>query len=509
MEKRKPGRPRKTTVAAPLKSAAPVTPQNAESALADDIGRFYADPLGFARYAYPWGEPGMLEKETGLDTWQEDVLREIGEGVKRFLHAEKHGFVIDGKPVDTSIKIAVASGNGIGKSCLISIINQWFMSTRPHAQVVVMANTLPQLSNKTWRELAKWHKLLINKDWFNWTATRFYSKEHPETWFAAATPWSEEHPEAVSGTHERDVLMIMDEASGISDVIWEYIDPAMTTPGAMWIAFGNPTRNNGRFFECFGRFKHRWITRQIDSRTCKKADKSTIQNWVEDYGEDSDYVRVRVKGQFPRASDQQFIGQDIVDKCVKYEANGWENQPKLMGVDVARYGDDQSVILVRQGRKIPYIKRYREMDVMKLSALVVEAANEEKPDAIFIDAVGLGAGVVDRVRQLGVSCIEVNAGNSADHPKYRNKRAEMWAEMRNWLKNGAELPDDKELLADLTGPEYGYTDTQKLQLERKKDMKKRGLSSPDAADALALTFAYPVGGNFTDESLEPEVFADT
>jgi hypothetical protein len=483
---------------------------NPEQQLVEDIGQFYADPVGFATFAYPWGESGMLKDETGPDQWQINVGTAIRDGVLKGLAAEKSGFLDEsGNPIDTSIKIAVASGNGIGKSAWISMLICWFMSTRPHPQIVVMANTLPQLSNKTWRELAKWHKLSINKDWFQWTATKFYAKQHPETWFAAATPWSEEHPEAISGTHEKDVLILMDEASGIPDVVWEYIDPAMTTPCAMWIAFGNPTRNQGRFFECFNKFKHRWTHFQIDSRTCKKADKATIRNWVEDYGEDSDYVRVRVKGEFPRASDRQFIASEIVNQCLKYEAKGWEYQPKLLGVDVARFGDDQSCLVMRQGRKITHIKKYRELDVMRLAKIVVEFANDERPDAIFVDAVGLGAGVVDAVRSLGVNCIEVNAGNSADHPKYRNKRVEMWDGMRMWLKLGAEIPDDKELIQDLTGPEYDYTNTQKLQLERKVDMKKRGLSSPDVGDALALTFAYPIGSQFKDETTEPQHFPDS
>ena len=480
-----------------------------EEQLVENIEKYIHDPLGFVRFVYPWGEPGMLKDETGPDTWQADILAELGKSSLRYLDAKDKGFIENGIPIDTSTKVAVASGNGIGKTTLITWIIQWFMSTRPHCEIIVLANTLAQLNTKTWRELAKWHKLAINKDWFMWTATKFYAKEHPETWYAAATPWSEEHPEAVSGTHEKDVLVLIDEASGIPDVIWQYIDPAMTTKGAMWVAFGNPTRNTGRFFECFNRFKHRWVTRQIDSRTCKQADKATIQSWIEDYGEDSDYVRVRVKGQFPRASDRQFISSEIVHRATKYEAKGWEVQPKLMGVDVARFGDDQSVILIRQGRKVVSIKRYREMEVSKLAVLVVEAANEEKPNAIFIDSVGIGAGVVDMVRRLGVDCIEVNAGSADCHPKYRNKRAEMWAEMRQWLKLGAEIPDDKELIQDLTGPEYDYTNTQRLFLERKVDMKKRGLASPDCGDALALTFSYPTGGNFMDESVEPQAFMDS
>ncbi len=236
---------------------------------------------------------------------------------------------------------------------------------------------------------------------------------------------------------------------------------------------------------------------------------ATINNWIEDYGEDSDFVRVRVKGEFPRASDRQFIPTDVVQKCVHYEAQGYESLPKLMGVDVARFGEDASVICVRQGRKVHAFKSFHLMDVAQLSQLVVEAALEESPEAIFIDAVGIGAGVVDRVRQLGVTCIEVNGGSTDCHPKYRNKRAEMWGEMRAWLKTGAEIPDDKELLSDLTGPEYLFTNTNRLMLERKEDMKRRGLNSPDKGDALAMTFAYPVGFAFDTSGIpEPEVFMD-
>lgn len=465
-----------------------------ERELLSEVGKCFADPNRFVRYVYPWGRKGLLDGETGPDTWQENVLSHVGEMVL--------------KRPDEPVRIATASGHGVGKTALVSWLVQWFMSTRPHPQVIVTANTLPQLQGKTWREMAKWHKLMLNKDWFTWTATKFYHNQHPETWFSQAVPWSEEHPEAFAGTHEKDVLIVMDEASGIPDNIWEVVEGAMTTPGAMWVVFGNPTRNTGRFFECFNRFKHRWHTLQIDSRTCKKTDKKQLADWVEDYGDDSDFVRVRVKGVFPRGGDRQFIASDVVQRCLAYEAQGWEASPKLLGIDVARYGEDMSVICMRQGRKVHWFKKYREMDVASLSSRIVEIVLDETPDAIFIDAVGIGAGVVDRVRQLGVTCVEVNGGTTDCHPKYRNKRTEMWGELRTWMKSGAEIPDDKDLIADLVGPEYSFTNTQKLMLERKEDMKRRGLSSPDVGDALALTFAYPVGASFDTFAPEPEVYAD-
>ena len=130
------------------------------------------------------------------------------------------------------------------------------MSTRPHPQIVVTANTREQLLKKTFRELSVWHKLLINTGWFTWTATKFYHNDHPETWFAAAVPWSAERPESFAGTHAEHVMLLFDEASGIHDVIWEVAEGAMTTAGAAWLVFGNPTRNTGRFRECFGKFAH-------------------------------------------------------------------------------------------------------------------------------------------------------------------------------------------------------------------------------------------------------------
>lgn len=398
-----------------------------------------------------------------------------------------------------AVQVAVASGHGIGKTALVAWIIHWFISTRQNPQIVVTANTQNQLDNKTWRELARWWKISMHKEWFEWTATKFYLKASPETWFAAAIPWSEKNSEAFAGTHEEHVLLVFDEASGIADVIWEVAEGAMTTPGAMWIAFGNPTKNTGRFRECFGKFKHRWSTKQIDSRTAKMADKTKLEEWVQDYGEDSDFVRVRVRGVFPRAGDNQFISSEDVEVCRHYVAEGYESQPMLLGVDVARFGDDRTIIRPRQGRKVFQAKKYRGLDTMEVADRVIEAIEEYDPRVAFVDGGGLGAGVIDRLKQLGYGSkvVDVNAGaKPLDDVKYFNLRAEMWGRMRDAVKGGMDLPaDDIELVDDLIGPEYGYTAKQQVQLEKKADMKRRGLASPDDGDALALTFAKKVIGS--------------
>ncbi|GHV57738.1 terminase [Deltaproteobacteria bacterium] len=453
-----------------------------EQQLIEDIKGFAGRPLDFVRYAFRWGR-GDLAGQTGPDDWQAELLTELGRQLET---GEKNP------------RFAVASGHGVGKSALVAWLILWAMSTRPHLAGMVTANTLGQLKDKTWAELARWHKRAINSYWFKWTATKFFVADSPETWFVSAVPWSKENSEAFAGLHARDVLVIMDEASAIPDVIWEVAEGAMTT-GGFFLAFGNPTRNTGRFRECFGRYKHRWTTRQVDGRTAKMVNQEQVQEWLDDYGEDSDFFRVRVRGVFPRAGSCQLIPSDLVEAAMgrKASPDAYRHAPRVMGVDVARFGDDQSVIALRQGLVLAKpLRKFRGLDTMTLAGLVAEEIEREAPAAVFMDAGGVGGGPVDRLHQLGFrQVIPVDFGGAANNPGlYFNKRTEMWCLLRDWLKGPAVLPEDPELLADLTGPEYGFTgDRGQIFLEKKKDLKKRGLASPDCADALALTFAQPVG----------------
>lgn len=471
--------------------------RSAEDALLDFCADCVHDPLKFVEIAYPWGK-GDLKDSDGPRKWQEDILNLIGNNLKN----ESTRF----KP----IRVAIASGHGIGKSSLISMICNWAMSTMPDTKIVVTANTETQLRSKTWAEVSKWCRMSITSHWFKITATSVYSavKGHDSTWSADAIPWSSNNTEAFAGLHNqgRRIVLIFDEGSAIDDKVFEVAEGALTDSSTeiIWLVFGNPTKNSGRFRELFGKLKHRWVHRQIDSRTVEGTNKEYIAQQIEDYGDDSDFVRVRIKGEFPRAGTTQFIPSDIVEMARHRPPTANLTDPLIIGVDVARFGDDSTVICMRRGRdasSVPWVK-LRGADTMKVAARVAQMYNEFKPDAVFIDGGGPGGGVIDRLRQLKVPVIEVSFGGSADRDqtsqegavKYANKRAEMWGNMKDWLRGGS-IPDEADLADQLTGLEYGYVTREgidKILLESKKDMKKRGLSSPDEGDALALTFAYPV-----------------
>jgi hypothetical protein len=465
-----------------------------ERELTSDIAQFYADPYGYVMYAFPWGS-GELEGQTGPDRWQAEQLQRIGQAIRD----DPHGF---------RIQEALASGHGVGKSAETAWIILWAMSTRPHLAGWATANTMQQLKSKTWRELSVWHKRAINAHWFVWTATRFYQAANQETWGIDAIPWSEHNSEAFAGLHAEHVLMIMDEASSIADVIWEVSEGAMTTPRAMWFAFGNPTRTTGRFRECFGKHKHRWSTAQIDSRTCKMTDKRRLQEWLDDHGEDSDFYRVRVRGEFPRQASNQLISSESVHYARKNNMpmNEYMLHPIVIGVDVARFGADETVITARQGRKQLLQKTYRGLDNMQVGARAAELYRElQNVKALFVDEVGTGSGVVDYLRMMGYPVIGVNAGAKATKDKlYVNKRAEIWCRLRDWLDAGADIIDDPDLAEQITATEYDYTPKEQIRLEKKDDLKARGLPSPDRAEALALTFAEIVQFGQQQQSFEPE-----
>ena len=458
--------------------------------LFEALGALTHDPLAFVYFAYPWGEPGTpLEDMEGPDEWQIQILKDIGEQLKK------------SKDLQTAIQEAVASGHGIGKSALISWLIHFAIATHENTRGVVTANTEGQLRTKTWPELSKWHNMFIAKDLFTYTATAIFSsdKDYEKTWRIDAIPWSKNSPESFAGLHNQGnrILVLFDEASAIDDVIWEVTEGALTDANTeiIWCAFGNPTRNSGRFRECFRKYRKFWNTYQIDSRTVKISNKAKINEWLEAYGEDSDFFKVRVRGVFPSASDLQFISTEIADKAQKqvYKLGQFEHLPVIIGVDPAWTGSDSLEIVMRQGY---YMKSLASIpkndDDWRMAQLIAQFEDEYKADAVFID-MGYGTGIYSIGKQLGRKWRLIEFGGKSNDPVYLNMRAYMWGQMKEWLREGGSIPpNDQGLYDDIVGPEAIIDKNGHIQLESKKDMKDRGLPSPNKGDALALTFAARV-----------------
>lgn len=463
--------------------------------LIEELAGYSLDPPGFVLWAFPWGEEGTeLETAVGPEDWQWQVLCDLRDGLITIEHA---------------VQIARTSGHGIGKSALVAWIILWAISTFEDTKGVVTANTENQLKTKTWAEVSKWHRLFIARDLFRMTATALFARDpaHEREWRIDMVPWSERNTEAFAGLHNQGkrILVLFDEGSAIPDVIYEVTEGALTDQNTqiIWMLFGNPTRNKGRFRDCFagGKFAHRWNSAAIDSRSVSLSNKSQIIRWIEDYGEDSDFVRVRVLGKFPRVDAESFIPFETANNAVEREIVQ-QHGAVILGVDVGRFGDDPSVIYPRCGRDA--ITRGVEilygLSTMALAGKVAATYLRLGATIVMVDSGGVGGGVVDRLRQLRIPVIEVDFSTKPDGfsnsgVKYANKRAEIWGEMRNWLDTGSipNIPTGEHtvLTDELTAPTYFLNSKEAIQLEGKKEMRARGIPSPNVADALATTFAYP------------------
>lgn len=455
---------------------------------------FSNDPFGWVNYCFEWGK-GELSDHSGPDEWQEGILIDIRDKLRA-------GLVTPEGAIQAVIQIAVASGHGIGKSALVSWLILWAMATFEDTKGIVTANTETQLRTKTWAELSKWYRLCLVKEMFVMSATAIYSadKSHEKTWRIDMIPWSEQKPESFAGMHNKGkrIIIIFDEASAISDVIWEVTEGALTDQGTqiMWFAFGNPTRNTGRFYECFNRYRVRWLNKQIDSRTARMTNKDQIQQWIDDYGVDSDFVKVRVRGMFPSVSMRQLISVEDATAALgrHLRPEQYNFAPKILTCDPAWEGDDMLEIGLRQGLYFRILRSIPKNDNdIEVANILANLENEHGVDAVIIDA-GFGTGIISAGRTMNREWIGIWFSGKSPDPGCLNMRAYMWKEMRDWLKSGGAIPDDKVLYADLIGPEVCPRTDGKIQLESKKDMKKRGLPSPNKADCLALSFAVPVVG---------------
>lgn len=458
--------------------------------LAEDMEAYAYDPYGWVMYSFPWGEEDTeLAEYDGPDEWQEEVLKYIGERLRA-------GVVT----VHEVIRAAISAGNGPGKSALVSWLILWSMSTYADTRGVVTANTDTQLRTKTWAELAKWFRLCICKHWFTLTATAIYAKdkEHERTWRIDQIPWSKDNVEAFAGLHNKGkrLLLIFDEASSIIDTIWETAEGAMTDKDTeiIWAVFGNPTRNTGRFRQCWGNLRHRWRTWQIDTRKSKLVNQEEVKKWIEDLGLDSDWVKVHVLGKFPSASDMQFISNELAENAAgkRVGLHEYFYASRIITADPAWTGGDEIVIGLRQGVTYTILKVLQRSDDDKpIADAIATFEDAHKADAVFIDQ-GYGTGIYSFGKHMNRKWILVNFGSKSGTPGFANKRSEMWGKMKQWLLDGGCIPNDPKMIADLVGPEAYPNLQDKIVLESKKSMKNRGLASPGRGDALALSFAYPV-----------------
>jgi len=456
------------------------------------------DPERFVMFAFPWGEAGTpLANYTGPRKWQRERLRTIAA------HIRANNGQIDFR----MLRMAVASGRGIGKSALVSWLVLWMVSTRIGSSTLVSANSEAQLRSITWSEIIKWQAMMINGHWFEVSATKVMPakwltelverdlKKGTRYWAVEGRLWSEENPDAYAGLHNVDgVMLIFDEASGIPDAIWDVSQGFFSenTPHRFWMAFSNPRRNTGYFYECFNSKRAFWEALHIDARQVEGTDKNIYQQIVDEYGENSTQARVEVYGEFPSVGDDQFISPDLVDEAVERPRYRDETAPIVLGVDPARTGSDATVLAVRQGRDLIALKRLRGADTMEVVGHVIDAIDEYRPSLTVIDEGGLGYGILDRLTEQRYKVRGVNFGWRAKNSvMWGNKRAEMWGQMREWLRT-ASIPADRLLKTDLTAPKMKPDSAGTIFLESKKDMRSRGLASPDAADAIAVTFAFPV-----------------
>lgn len=476
-----------------------MTSTDPSDALILELASFEHRPRDFVIWAFPWGEEGELATRSGAEKWQDDALT--------YLQTELlAGRMTPSGVIAEALQIAIRSGHDIGKSAFVCWIILWAISTREDTKGVVTANTEKQLRLKLWAELSKWHRLFIGKQFFRVTATSIQSTDpdREREWRIDAIPWSEENTEGFQGLHNygKRVIVIFDEASGIVDKIWEAIDGVMNESNTelIWIATGNPTRNIGRFRDCFdpdgqGQF---WKTFRVDSREVSFTNKERIQRAIDLWGVDSDYIKVRWLGEFPESGSNQLIPSNDIRDAMHGELQSFHYEPLILAVDVARYGDNESVAVFRRGRDtrtIP-VQRYRKLSVTDLGAQIANLIAKHQPDGVFIDQGGVGGGVVDFLRYLGHSCVGVDFGGIASIPlggeRAYNKRAEMYLSLRTWLHEGGKIENSTELHRQLVSIEYHHSKAGKMGDAILLTPKEEMDDSPDWADALAMTFAFPV-----------------
>lgn len=471
--------------------------ESAQLLLADEVSKFYDDPLGWVLFAFPWGEAGTsLEHEIGPDDNQREFLESLA--------AEVQQRKFDGLAPVMPVKMAETSGHGTGKSAMGAWLASWLLSTRPHSIGTVTAGTYSQLEEKTWAAIKHWMKLCITAHWFDIQSSGIFHKSYPETWKVTPQTCKKENAQSFAGQHARQSSSwyLFDEASEVPDEIYETAEGGLTDGEPFWFVWGQPVRNTGEFYQiCFGAKRERWNHRRVDGRTSRFTNQALIQQWITDYGLDSDFCKVRVLGLPPSASELQYIDKGRIEAARKRKMLALPDDALVAGFDVSGGGKAWNVIRFRRGLdgspgiepiRIPGEKDPdRSMRLGICAELLRDQRSGKKLAAMFVDT-AFGAPIAVGLKNLGYQNVyEVNAGGDSPDIHCLNMRAYMWMKGKEWLLLGG-LRDDENLCSQLALPGYHINNSGKLVIESKKSIQERGESSPDDADAFLLTFARSV-----------------
>lgn len=449
-------------------------PTEKERKATEQLHRWRDDPVAFVRECFG-AEP---------DEWQADVLRAFPK----------------------QQRIAMKACKGPGKSCLDAWLCWNFLLTRPMPKIAVTSVTGTNLADGLWTEMAKWQQKsdILKRD-FTWTKTRIESKKYPQTWWMSARTWSQSadtqaQADTLAGLHADYILFVLDEAGSIPDSVMAAAEAGLSTGiECKMVISGNPTKLSGPLYRACTQERHLWHVVEItgdpdDPKRSPRISMEWARQQIEKWGRDNPWVLVNVFGKFPPASLNALLGVEDVTAAMNrhYKITDYNRSPRIIGVDVARQGDDSTVLFPRQGLVAWPPVQMRNADSDETAGRLAQAKRKWDQNASFIDASGgWGWGVIDAYRRLGHDCIPVEFAGKATDPQYYNKRTEMWFEMALWIKGGGSLPDIPELVAELTEPTYTFKGDRML-LEPKEQIKERLGRSPDYADALALTFAFPV-----------------
>lgn len=488
-----------------------VSAAEADIMLAEELAKYYADPLGFVTFAYPWGEPGPLFNYEGPDDNQKEFLNSLGEEVRTGKRAGLNNAtgVFDGANPVMPILMSETSGHGTGKSAMGAWLANWILSTRPFSIGTVTAGTYKQLEERTWAAVQFWSKLCITAHWFDIQAGGIYHKQFPEIWKAVCQTCKEENKQSFAGQHAQNSTSwyLMDEASEVPDGIFETSLGGLTDGEPMIFAWGQPVRNTGYFYRInFGDLAARWNHRRVDSRTSRFTNKALLEQWMKDYGPESDHCKVRIFGLPPSASELQYIDKARMDAARARVQVAMADEPIIAGFDVSGGGKAWNVIRFRQGLNGDVMKPIRipgehDPDRSQRVGVCAELLKDQRPGrkiaAMFVDS-AFGAVIVSRLRALGFTNVhEVNFGGASPDVHYLNMRAYMWGKCKEWLLYGSipkedGLPEEHRLGPQLCLPGFHTNNSGKLVIESKADIQARGEASPDDADAFCLTWAQPV-----------------